>query len=158
MTSELSQHAVRLLLPFANRYSSPALTGGDQMKAWVAAVRGVWFWQILLKKSRLGDERNFSGLLVRTIYSDVRDHIASHESDHRPGIRSRSPIAAAAPRIRRSPEFWSCSIFEFFNSIGTFETCRPPLTKSVYRVDRKWLVHRQADAIDPTETLVRRQN
>jgi len=39
---------------------------------------------ILLKKSLLADEPNFSGPLVRSARGDVRDHIDSHKSDHRP--------------------------------------------------------------------------
>src|SRR6266851_4092710 len=41
------------------------------------------FAPILLKKSLLADERNFSGPLVRPPRGDVRDHVDSHESDHR---------------------------------------------------------------------------
>jgi hypothetical protein len=33
-------------------------------------------------------------------------------------------------------------------AFGTFETCRPPLTMSVHRGDRKWPEYSQNDAID----------
>jgi hypothetical protein len=42
------------------------------------------FWQIVLKKSFLGDERNFLGSLKRFVRGDVRDHIASPKIDHGP--------------------------------------------------------------------------
>jgi hypothetical protein len=38
-------------------------------------------WQILLKKSPLAHERNFSAPLVRPTLGDVRDHIDSRKSD-----------------------------------------------------------------------------
>jgi hypothetical protein len=38
-------------------------------------------WQILLKKSFLADEQNFSGPLMRSAGGDVRDHIALHKND-----------------------------------------------------------------------------
>ena len=37
---------------------------------------------ILLKKSFLADERNFSGPLMRSVRDDVRDHIVLHKNDH----------------------------------------------------------------------------
>ena len=39
---------------------------------------------IVLKKSFLGDERNFLGPLMRFARGDVRDHIVSHKIDHEP--------------------------------------------------------------------------
>jgi hypothetical protein len=39
------------------------------------------FWRILLKKSPLARERNFSAPLVRPKLGDVRDHIDSRKSD-----------------------------------------------------------------------------
>jgi len=47
----------------------------------------VRFVPIVLKKSFLGDERNFLGLLMRFIRGDVRDHIVSHKNDHGPSYR-----------------------------------------------------------------------
>jgi hypothetical protein len=47
----------------------------------------VCFWQILLKKSFWGDERKFSGPLMRFARADLRGHIVSHKSDHRPSHR-----------------------------------------------------------------------
>jgi hypothetical protein len=42
------------------------------------------FWQIVLKKSFLGDERNFLEPLMRFTRGDVRDHMASSKIDHGP--------------------------------------------------------------------------
>ena len=39
-------------------------------------------WQILLKKSFLAGEQNFSGPLMRSARGDVRDHIVLHKNDH----------------------------------------------------------------------------
>jgi hypothetical protein len=44
--------------------------------------------RIVLKKSSLTAERNFSGPPVRPSCGDVRDHIASHKNDHRLSYRS----------------------------------------------------------------------
>jgi hypothetical protein len=41
----------------------------------------------MLKKSFLGDQRNFLRPLMRFARGDVRDHIASHKSNHRPLYR-----------------------------------------------------------------------
>ncbi len=41
----------------------------------------VAFWQILLKKSPLAHERDFSAPLVRPTLGDMRDHIDSRKSD-----------------------------------------------------------------------------
>jgi hypothetical protein len=48
----------------------------------------VRFAPIVLKKSSLTAERNFSGPPVRPSCGDVRDHIASHKNDHRLSYRS----------------------------------------------------------------------
>jgi hypothetical protein len=45
------------------------------------------FWRILLKKSLLADERNFSGPLIRFARRDVRDHNAFYKDDHGPSYR-----------------------------------------------------------------------
>src|ERR1700694_4475169 len=42
---------------------------------------------IVLKKSFLGDERNFLGPLMRFVRGDVRDHIVSNKSDHGPSYQ-----------------------------------------------------------------------
>jgi hypothetical protein len=41
----------------------------------------VSYWQIVLKKSFWGDERNFLGPLMPFARGDVRDHIVSHKND-----------------------------------------------------------------------------
>jgi hypothetical protein len=43
---------------------------------------------ILLKKSFLADEQNFSGPLMRSAGDDLRDHIALHKNDHGPSYRA----------------------------------------------------------------------
>jgi len=43
---------------------------------------------ILLKKSFLADEQNFSGPLMRSARGDVRDHIVLHKNDHGPSYRA----------------------------------------------------------------------
>jgi len=40
----------------------------------------VCYWQIVLQKSLLADERNFSGPLVRPTRGDVRDRIVSSKT------------------------------------------------------------------------------
>lgn len=42
------------------------------------------YWQIVLKKSSLPDERKFLGQLMRFVHGDVRDHIISPKIDHGP--------------------------------------------------------------------------
>ena len=44
-------------------------------------LRHVRFVPIVLKKSFLGDERNFIGPLMRFACGDVRDHVVSHKND-----------------------------------------------------------------------------
>jgi hypothetical protein len=56
----------------------------------------VRFAPILLKKSLLADERNFSGPLVRPTRGDVRDHTDLRESDHSPS----HPFYGAPQRLR----------------------------------------------------------
>ncbi len=46
------------------------------------------FWQILLKKSFLAGEQNFSGPLMRSARGDVRHHIFLHKNDHGPSYRA----------------------------------------------------------------------
>ena len=40
------------------------------------------YWRILLQKSSWGDDRNFSGPLMRFARGDMRDHTVSHKNDH----------------------------------------------------------------------------
>jgi hypothetical protein len=47
----------------------------------------VRFVPIVLQKSFLADERNFSGPLMRFVRDDVRDHIILYKSDHGPSYR-----------------------------------------------------------------------
>src|SRR6266478_8626778 len=50
--------------------------------------RHVRFVPILLKKSFLADEQNFSEPLMRSARGDVRDHIVLHKNDHGPSYRA----------------------------------------------------------------------
>jgi hypothetical protein len=43
-------------------------------------LMSVCYWQIVLQKSLLADERNFSGPLVRPTRGDVRDRIVSSKT------------------------------------------------------------------------------
>jgi hypothetical protein len=47
----------------------------------------VRFAPIVLKKSFWGNERNFSGPLMRFAHADLRGHIVSHKNDLRPSYR-----------------------------------------------------------------------
>src|SRR6266404_650195 len=47
----------------------------------------VRFVPILLQKSFLADEQSFSGPLMRSARSDVRDHIVLHKNDYGPSYR-----------------------------------------------------------------------
>ena len=51
-------------------------------------LRHVRFVPILLKKSFLADEQNFSGPLMRSARGDARDHIVLHKNDHGPSYRA----------------------------------------------------------------------
>ena len=84
--------------PYRGRYASLETyrcCGGIVTRP-IPALDDVRFWRILLKKSLLADERNFSGPLVRPTRGDVRDHIDSRESDHRPS----HPFYGALQRLR----------------------------------------------------------
>jgi hypothetical protein len=68
------------------------LNGADRRRVEVVAYPLLWdvrvcFAPIVLKKSFLGDERNFLGPLMRFVRGDVRDHIVSHKNDHGPSYR-----------------------------------------------------------------------
>jgi hypothetical protein len=73
------------------RRSLMSATGG---KADLLVARtDVRNWPILLKKSFLVGERNFSASLARSARGDVRDHIGSLKNDHRPPYASYSVVA-----------------------------------------------------------------
>ena len=56
-----------------------------------------------VKKSFLGDERNFLGPLMRFARGDVRDHIVSHKiaTDLRIGAKERCGVETAKNRLSR---------------------------------------------------------
>src|SRR5271163_4911931 len=83
-------------------------------------------WQILLKKSFRGDERNFLEPLMHFMRSDVRDHVASRKKRPRTFVSMLRHIPAAElSKNQHLRDFWRRSIFDFFNSIGQ---CRPNRT------------------------------
>jgi hypothetical protein len=47
---------------------------------------------IVLQKSFLADERNFSGPLMRFVRGDVRDHIILYKNDYGPSYRPYRPL------------------------------------------------------------------
>src|SRR6266545_4496314 len=52
---------------------------------------------MVLKKSFLGDERNFSGPLTRFASRDVRDHILSHKIDNGSSYWSQRALQRRRP-------------------------------------------------------------
>jgi hypothetical protein len=50
------------------------------------------FWRIVLKKSFLGDARNFLEPLMRFARGDVRDLVVSHEIDQGPSYRRHEAL------------------------------------------------------------------
>ena len=60
-------------------WGQKATSAGDRTKSAMPLI--------VLKKSFLGDERNFLGPLMRFVRGDVRDHIVSHKSDHGPSYQ-----------------------------------------------------------------------
>jgi hypothetical protein len=79
----------------------------------------VAYWQIVLKKSFLGDARHSLEPLMRFARGDVRDLIVSHKIDQRPSYRRRDALQRQARRKSAFAEFSVLSIFDFFNNIGT---------------------------------------
>jgi hypothetical protein len=76
------------------------------------------FWRVLLKKSLLADERNFSGPLVRPPRGDVRDHVDSHEGDHRlsyPFYGAVQPQSYLEVRVR---ENFGAARFSTFSTVS----------------------------------------
>jgi hypothetical protein len=62
----------------------PTISGTPQLADILRAGRHVSKVPILLKKSFLGDKRNFSGPFMRFASGDVRGHIDSPKIDHGP--------------------------------------------------------------------------
>jgi hypothetical protein len=73
-------------------------------------------WQILLKKSFGGGERNFPEPLMRFVRNDVKDHVVSQKNDH--GL---SYWRYAASQRRTCPKINICEIFGVFR-FSTFST------------------------------------
>jgi hypothetical protein len=64
----------------------------------------------------------------------VRDHIVSHQIDHRPPYRSHQAPAATKTSKSRLREIFCSSIFDFCNSICQDQTCRCPPQKKKSRL------------------------
>jgi hypothetical protein len=78
---------------------------------------------MLSKKVFLPGEPNFSAPPVHVARADVRDHVEPQEGDHRASHASgRGLQKRAAGKHGLSRDFGSCSIFDFFDSIGQAET------------------------------------
>jgi hypothetical protein len=58
--------------------------GGEGLEDRIHCSRDDRFWRILLQKSFLTGDGNFSEPLMRFVRRDVRDHIGSHKKDHGP--------------------------------------------------------------------------
>ena len=65
---------------------------------------------------------------------DVRDHIVSHQIDHRPPYRSHQAPAATKTSKSRLREIFCSSIFDFCNSICQHQTSRCPPQKKKSRL------------------------
>ena len=76
-------------------------------------------WQILLKKSFGGGERNFPEPLMRFLRNDARDYITSPKNDH--GASYRHYGASA---LRNRPKTDICEIFGVvrFSTFSTVST------------------------------------
>ena len=76
-------------------------------------------WRILLKKSVLAEERNFSGPLMGFARGDVRRPHRFAQKRPRTSVSAlRSFAAVERSKNRLSRDFPSRSIFDFCNSIG----------------------------------------
>ena len=80
--------------------------------------RHVCSWQILLKKSFLADERNFSAPLVRPARGDVRDHIDSYKSDRRSSYLSYSGLQRRKQRNTDLREIFGAAQFSTFSTVS----------------------------------------
>jgi hypothetical protein len=81
------------------------------------------FWQIVLKKSFLGDERNFLGLRMRFARGDVREPHRFTQNRPRTFVAAPQSVAAReTSKNRLSRDFWRRLIFDFCNSIDPLRT------------------------------------
>ena len=75
--------------------------------------------QIVLQKSFGGDNRNFSGPLMRFGCGDMRDHSVSHQNNHGASYRRYAVLQRRSwLKINSLRDFRRRSIFDFCNSIG----------------------------------------
>jgi hypothetical protein len=87
----------------------------------------VRYWQILLQKSFLGDERNFLGPLMRFVCGDVRDLIVSHKNDHGPSHRRYRALQRKRCLKIRFREIFGVVRFSTFATISAhFGHASPP--------------------------------
>ena len=81
-------------------------------------VRYVRNVPILLKKSFLADERNFSAPLVRPARGDVGDHIDSYKSDRRSSYLSYSGLQRRKQRNTDLREIFGAAQFSTFSTVS----------------------------------------
>jgi hypothetical protein len=67
-------------------------------------------------------------------------------------VALKSDAAAEKSKDRLSRDFWGCSIFDFYNNIGTNRTNRSGLAMSVDWGGPEVTPGSQTDAIDPERT------
>src|SRR6478736_3850903 len=73
--------------------------------------------RIVLQKSFWGDDKNFSGPLMRFARGDMRDHIVSHKNDHGASY-GRYGVLQWQSRLKISfARFSASSIFDFCDTI-----------------------------------------
>ena len=75
-------------------------------------------WRILLKKSFLADERNFSAPLVRPTRGDARDHIDLHKSDRRSSYLSYRGLQRRKQRKTDLREIFGAAQFSTFSTVS----------------------------------------
>jgi hypothetical protein len=75
--------------------------------------------QRLEKMSFLADDRNFSGPLVCSTRNDLRDHIDSHKSDHRPSLPSYKALQRRRQLKIDLREIFGVARFSTFSTVST---------------------------------------
>ena len=114
------------------------------MSLWVDTVEKI-FWGGRTKFSRAADA-----------FRAQRCERPRRFSEKRPRtfvLALRSIPAANLSKNQHLRDFWSFSIFDFFNSIGTFPTCLAGLTMSVARGKADLAITNADFRKDPNQTL-----
>jgi hypothetical protein len=108
-----------MMTKFHNAYTATHALSVAEMNADIPVLYAqVSFWPIVLKRSFLGDERNFLRPLMRFARGDVRAHIVSHKNDHGPSYQRYRGLQ----RLRRLRinlrEIFRCRRFSTFATWG----------------------------------------